>query len=73
MNKMTHEEFEQALEQAGMTFDLWGYDGILNIMSEYFIDKSCVFSFDMEFSNILSKRGRKIFEILERRGFYSDH
>lgn len=73
MGKMTHEEFEQVLKQAGMTFDLWRYDGILNIMSEYFLDRSCSFSFDKEFSNILSERGRKIFEMLERRGFYNDH
>jgi len=73
MHKMTHEEFLQALGQAGMTFDCWGYEGILNIMSEYFLDKSCTFSFDKEFSNILSERGRKIFEILESRGFYNEH
>ena len=33
MAKMTAKEFKKVLEVAGMDFDIWGYEGILNIVS----------------------------------------
>lgn len=33
MAKMTCKEFKEVLEKSGMYFDVWGFEGILNIIS----------------------------------------
>lgn len=33
--KLSHKDFEKILTSAGITFDFWGYEGILNIISLY--------------------------------------
>lgn len=74
MKKMTNKEFKQILEDAGMSFEVLGYEGVLNEMSGRY----------RELANDLESRGCTsvalrfratadgIYNALDARGFYDD-
>lgn len=67
--KMTLKEFKQIFNDAGMDFDIWGYEGILNLLmiAELHLEQETE-------SDLLKKmhedRGRYIYNSLKERGYY---
>lgn len=71
--KMTNKEFKEALTAAGFDFDIWGYDGILNIMSIY-----CGYEAQKLYNNgsdniarHSEERGENLYNLLKERGYYN--
>lgn len=69
---MTNKEFKKILNDAGLDFDIFGYEGILNklcILSEYERIR-----FENVGANALAKleydRGMTIYRALNERGYY---
>lgn len=67
--KMTLKEFKQIFNDAGMDFDIWGYEGILNLLmiAEQHLEQETE-------SDLLKKmhkdRGMYIYNSLKERGYY---
>ena len=74
--KMTLKEFKAVLEDSGMNFDCYGYEGILNMISGYVQH----LAEDMEATSIgvcsasmrMREQSDNIFHTLEQRGYYDD-
>lgn len=70
--KMTLKEFKEAFESVGFTFEVWGWEGILNLIaceekmaSERSARMGCRYSAAHEL-----ERSEKIEMLLKDRGFY---
>ena len=75
MKKMTNKEFKQILENAGVRFEILGYEGVLNEMSGRY----------RQLANELESRGYAsaalkfresadiIYDALDARGVYDDY
>lgn len=67
--KMTSKEFKQIFNDAGYDFDIWGYEGILNLLmiAEQYLEQETA-------SDLLKKthedRGMYIYNSLKERGYY---
>lgn len=67
--KMTSKEFKKVFNDAGFDFDIWGYEGILNllILAENYLE-------DETDSDVLKKmherRRMHIYNSLRERGYY---
>lgn len=73
--KMTATEFKRILDNAGIDFKLWGYEGVLNMLSikeDYDAD-----DFERRGVKILAdisrNRANAIYQDLKARGYYADH
>jgi hypothetical protein len=73
MKKMKAKEFKEALNKAGFYMDIYGYEGILNMIAAQLYDDA----HEQEHISIcLADRSRKqariLHDILEERGYYND-
>lgn len=74
MKKMTNKEFKQILENAGMSFEVLGYEGVLNALSGNYRQ----FANDAESrgSYVVAKTFREIadniYDALDSRHYYDD-
>lgn len=72
MKKMTAKEFKQVLTDAGMNFEIWGWEGILNIISIH-EDRN---SNEMREKGLMAgadgchRRADSIYNVLKARGYY---
>ena len=71
--KMTQKEFKQAFNECGYNFDIWGWDGILNMIAcyatreeEYQIARGCE-----TLAQVEADRRKKIHDYLDKRGYYN--
>lgn len=74
MKKMNAKEFKEALNKAGFDMDIYGYEGILNmITSQLYNDAN---EMDARRNNVLANLSRKqaniLYNILKERGYYND-
>lgn len=72
--KMTVNEFKNALSEAGMDFEFWGYEGILNLiaMANNYQAKELSEIKGMELiADEANERSMKLTQILQDRGYYS--
>lgn len=72
--KMTNKEFKEALEKANISFDFWGYEGILNMIAilEKYQKKECLEKGFNASAKACERRRKAIFDILNERGYYDD-
>ena len=74
MKKMTNKEFKQILENAGVSFEVLGYEGVLNEMSGRYrqlandLESIGCASAALEFR----KTADSIYDALDARGVYDD-
>ena len=69
----TLKEFKQVLEDvAGMYFDVWGFDGLLNIISSYneFLAKDAISRGAKSVARYDKERADRIYEYLKNKGYY---
>ena len=74
MKKMTCKEFKEALDNAGMYFDVWGWEGILNMLSAYngyTAREALGLNCDVAARHD-QKISDKMYETLAARGYYND-
>lgn len=72
---MTLKQFKQVLEDAGLNFEVWGWEGILNMISGYndYLAEQALRIGGMSYAYTHSKEAAdKIFKALEERGYYDD-
>lgn len=73
MKKMTAKEFKEALNKAGFYMDVYGYEGILNMIAAQLYDDARELEHK---SNCLADLSRKqamiLHDILKERGYYND-
>lgn len=70
--KMTSKEFENILTACGMTFEAYGYDGVLNMLS-LCMDYSAEYSQSRGHeaaAKVYEDRARMIYACLSSRGYY---
>lgn len=74
MKKMTDKEFKQILEDAGMSFEVLGYEGVLNEISGRYRELANEFESRGCASVALKFRetADNIYNALDARGFYDD-
>lgn len=70
--KMTQKEFKAVLEKVGMNFEVWGWEGILNMISGYneFLSEEAI---KMGSENVYRHEKNiadAIFDELDKRGYY---
>lgn len=72
--KMTQKEFKEIFEKAGFTFDLWGWEGILNMISGYnqILAEECFKNGANSAGQRQKKQSDIIFAELEARGYYNN-
>jgi len=74
MKKMTAKEFKETLDKAGFDFNIYGYEGILNIVTCLSYDEAN--RQEVKNNNLLADYKRKqanvLHDILEARGYYND-
>lgn len=70
--KMTCKEFKQAFDECGYSFDIWGWDGILNMIACYATleserqeQRGC-----LTLAKCEDERRKKIHDYLDNRGYY---
>ena len=71
--KMTKKQFIEIFEKAGMSFDIWGFEGILNyvIMGNRYMEKDEIAHGNDKMANVYSKRAKIIFSELEKIGYFT--
>lgn len=70
--KMTLKEFKEVLKEAEIDLDIWGYEGILNIISGYYmheVKEEKSMGINPKFTE---RKAYAIYDILTERGFYDD-
>lgn len=76
MKKMTLKEFKQALNDANIDFDIFGYEGILNMLSLHKTREAqrIEVEFPLHKGRIEDcyKSGETLYQILSDRGYYKD-
>lgn len=74
MVKMSCKEFKEAINKSGMDFNIWGFEGILNILSSYYYQTAE--EYKKEGKEFMAKcnlrRANILLSILEERGYYND-
>lgn len=72
--KMTAKEFKQAFTECGYDFDIWGWDGILNMIACYAIREEEHFVKEGNdcLARVEAKRHQKIHEYLDNRGYFDN-
>lgn len=74
MKKMTNKEFKEALDKAGYAFEVYGYEGILNMIS--LNSKRSAKELDEAHMNAAARSEREkadaLFNILNERGYYNE-
>lgn len=74
MEKMKAKEFKESLNKACFNMDVYGYEGILNLL----INKLYADARELELhnnnraANYARKRGDILYNILEARGYYNE-
>ncbi len=80
-DKMYVKDFVEALDKVGFDFDVWGFEGILNVLgiySRYQVEryrKDAKSKNDLDYeilANWENARAEKIHTLLEERGYYND-
>ena len=74
MGKMTNKEFREAFEQAGYNWDVWGYEGILNMISvlEQKNSDEAILRGCLPSARACLERSNKLYDILDERGYYNN-
>lgn len=72
MNKMTAKEFIEVLNNIGLDFDIWGYEGILNEIStaQHYAAMKLEQDGCIGLSKYNRERSDMIYDILKERGYY---
>lgn len=67
--KMTSKEFKKIFNDAGMDFDIWGYEGILNmlVMAEVYLENE---TDNDVLKKMHAERRMRIYNSLKERGYY---
>ena len=72
--KMTLKEFKEAFEKAGFNFSIWGYEGILNLIS--CLESRYAKEYEAKGKDMLDEMSREraviLHQILNDRGYYND-
>lgn len=81
MDKMYVKDFVEALDKVGFDFKIWGFEGILNILSMYSrlqadnylkLADECP---EIDYRSLAKWelcRSNKIYDLLEERGYFDD-
>lgn len=72
--KMTQREFKEIFEAAGFNFNIWGWEGILNMVSSFEAHEAEI-ARDMGFdaaAEANQERADIIFKELDNRGYYDE-
>lgn len=75
MKKMTVKEFNEALEKADFNMNIYGYEGILNIIICKLYAEVCELEAnndDAEYTEYKRTQANVLHGILEARGYYND-
>lgn len=73
MKKMKAKEFKEALNKAGFDMNIYGYEGILNmIASELYADAHVLEHNSIFLADLSRKQANILYNILEERGYYND-
>ena len=74
MKRMTTKEFKDAFEKSGYNFEIFGWEGILNMLSSYedFMAKQEQERGYDKLAQYAKKRADALFDILNERGYYDD-
>ena len=72
VKKLTNKEFKAILNDCGINFEIWGYEGILNYVIRCLYNDA---KQDIEkgFTTLAEsdrERANKLYDILEKRGYY---
>ena len=80
-DKMYVKDFVEAFNEVGFDFNIWGWEGILNMISSH-CRETCKFFENLHKQhpdqgyNMIAEaerqRANQIYEILERRGYFND-
>lgn len=74
MKKMTNKEFKQILNDAGISFEILGYEGVLNNTSGHY--REIANDAESRGSYVVAKTFREIadniYNALDARGYYDD-
>lgn len=72
--KMTQKEFKEVFESAGFIFDIWGWEGILNMiaMSERTMAENSRNNGSIYTAKSCEESAEIIFKALEARGYYKN-
>lgn len=69
--KVNSKEFKEVLTDSGLNFDIFGYDGILNLISIYLeMDSVKYIETSPEFAEYEHNNSDKIYHYLKDRGYY---
>ena len=70
--KMTAKDFRQAIEQAGFHWDIWGYEGMLNLISSGLKDMAERDSMrgSIHIAQHEMNQSKILYDILDKRGYY---
>ena len=80
MKKMTAKEFKEILTDAGMDFSIWGYEGIINVLSLYYRHESQRYMDEYLETHdrgakacmtIEYEKADRMYKALEERGYYN--
>ena len=74
MRKMTAKEFKEALNNAGVSFDVFGFEGILNTLSIAYAKDSEEYSIKglKAAAAVTYEQSKKLYYILNERGYYDN-
>ena len=72
VKKMTCKEFKQAFNECGYDFEIWGWDGILNMLACYATREE---EYQLSIGNdvlagVETERRHKIHDYLDARGYF---
>lgn len=71
--KMTKKEFIEVFEAAGFSFEVWGWEGILNMIAGYndFLAQDAAKLGQNKIVEMELKKAKYIEEYLSKRGYYN--
>lgn len=74
MSKMTKKEFLEIFEAAGFSFEVWGYEGILNMIAGYssYLSKDAARRGSAKIAAHIKEQGDIIEAALTARGYYEN-